>query len=173
MRSFTKDEFQRLVEELTAQQYGDEIDAPEEEEIVWMPADPPAKDKIKLPSNSGVMDLTKVKKDQIKDALYKCTSLKVGNFTIKITKYHGYPDKNGKGQDLKMDLSFWHEVYKTPSGAPCKMTYRFEIGKDSRFAGRPWLLYQFGTSGMKDVPADVVVEVIRWFQGVTRMTAFL
>ena len=172
MKPFTQDELLRLIEELTEKQYSDEIDIPDED-ITWIPAEPPAKEKIKLPSENGVIDLTKVKKEQIKDALYKCTTIKVGNFTIKITKYHGYPDKYGKSQDLKMDLSFWHEVYKTPSGAPCKMTYSFEIGKDSRFYNRPWLCYQVGNYSLKNVPADVVVEIIRWFQGVIKMTAFL
>jgi hypothetical protein len=173
MGTFTKEEFLRLVERLTEQQYGGEIDEPESEETVWMPADPPAKDKIKYPSSNGVIDLTNVKKDKIKDALYKCTTLKVGHFTVKISKYHGYPDKNGKGQDLKLDLTFWHEVYRTPSGAPCRMTYKLDVAKDNRFSNRPWLSYLSGTSAARNVPIDTAVDIIRWFQGVIRMTAFL
>ena len=173
MGTFTKEEFLRLVEQLTDQQYGDEIEPQEPEEIVWMPADPPAKEKIRMPSDAGVIDLTKCKKDKIQESLYKCTTLKVGHFTIKITKYHGLPNKNGKSQDLKVDLSFWHEVYHTPSGAPCKMTYRLDVAKDNRFSNRPWLSYLSGSTGVKNVPIETAVEIVRWFQGVIRMTAFL
>jgi len=172
MKTMTKEEFLRLVEELTQQQY-DDPEPITEQEMEWIPADPPAKDRIKLPSETGVIDLTKYKKDKIKDAIYKCSSLKVGHFTIKVTKYHGYPSPKSPGGDLKVDLSFWHEVYKTPSGAPCKMTYRLDVTKDSRFSNRDWLSYCKNSWSAREVPIDTAVEIIRWFQGIIRMIAFL
>lgn len=168
MKYLTNEDFLRLIEELS-----DDVDESDfSYENSWMPADPPAKDKIKPPGN-GMVDLTNVKKGNVKDILYKSTIFKIGLFTIRITKYHSYPTKNNKEQDLKIDLTFLREVDRTPSGAPCKMQYKFDIGKDSRFANRPWLSYLSDSSNMKNVPIEDAVEIIRWFQGLHRMTAFL
>lgn len=167
MKTLSQDEYLRLIEELN------EEDDYSGLEPFWMPADPPAKEKIKPPGVGGAIDITNTKKNDIQDIIYKYTSLKVGIFLIQITKYNSQPSKSGKNQDLKMDLSFWHEVYKTPSGAPCKMTYKFDIGSDKRFSNRSWMTYLSDKSNMKEVPVDVVVEIIRWFQGIKRMTAFL
>lgn len=172
MKSFTQDEYLRLIEECAEQEYGDETDNPEYE-YTWM-SDKASyiKSKIKNPT-SGTIDLSKIKKESIKDTLFKSTVFKIGTFTIKVTKYHSYPIKNNTNQDLKIDLAFLHDVTKTPSGAPCKMQYKFDIGKDSRFTNRPWLIYLTDNSSMKNVPIEEAVEVIRWFQGLIRMTAFL
>lgn len=169
MKSFTQDEYLRLIEECAEQEYGDETDNPEYE-YTWM-SDKASyiKSKIKNPT-SGTIDLSKIKKEAIKDTLFKSTVFKIGIFTIRITKYHITPVKNNI---LKIDLTFLHDVTKTSSGAPCKMQYKFEIGKDSRFANRPWLIYLTDNSSMKNVPIEEAVEVIRWFQGLIRMTAFL
>ncbi len=172
MKSFTNDDFLRLVEELTERQYG--LDSSDEEsEHYWMPADALAKDKIKKPGEGGSIDITKIRKEDIQDMLYKHTNFKIGVFLIRITKYHSYPVKNKASTDLKMDLAFWHEVTKTPTGAPCKMTYRFDIGKDNRFSNRSWLSYLTSKAIMKDVPVETVVDIFRWFQALHRMTAFL
>lgn len=173
MKSFTNDEFLRLVEELTEQQYTDEVEE-HEHEFSWMPMASYVKDKLKnRPISNGTLDISKVKKEAIKDILCKGTLFKIGIFTIRITKYHSYPNKNDKNQDFKLDLGFLHDVTKTPSGAPCNMQYKFEIGKDSRFANRPWLVYLSDSSNLKNVPINDAVEIIRWFQGLQRMTAFL
>jgi hypothetical protein len=172
MKSFTNDDFLRLVEELTERQYGLDS-ADEESENYWMPADPAAKDKIKKPGEGGGIDISKIRKEDIQDMLYKHTNFKIGVFLIRITKYHSYPVKNKASTDLKMDLAFWHEVTKTATGAPCKMTYRFDIGKDNRFSNRSWLSYLTSKAIMKDVPVETVVDIFRWFQALHRMTAFL
>lgn len=173
MKSFTNDEFLRLVEELTEKQYSDEVEEPEYE-YSWVPSEPHVKDRLKkVPISSGILDLSKVKKEAIKDMLYKSTLFKIGIFTIRITKYHSYPTKLEINQGLKIDLAFLHDVNKTSSGAPCKMQYKFEIGKDSRFSNRPWLVYLTDSSSLKNVPIEDAVEIIRWFQGLQRMTAFL
>lgn len=166
MKSLSNDDYLRLLEDLNAE---DDIDISESEPF-WMPADPPAKEKIKPPGMVGAIDVSNIKKHDLQKIIYNHTSMKIGIFLIRVTKYHSLP---GKNQDLKMDLSFWHEVYKTPSGAPCKMTYKFDIGSDKRFSNCSWLSYLTDKSSMKEVSIDTVVEVIRWFQGIHRMTAFL
>jgi hypothetical protein len=172
MGTFTQEEFLRLIEYLNDNQYGSEEDSLDNEEEAWLSAMPIPPKKKKPPENSGTQDLTNLKKDKIKDAIYKSTNLKIDKFTIKVNKYHGFPDKNGKATDLFVDLSFWQDVTKTPNGAPCKMTYKLDVLKDNRFASCPWINYCSGTSATK-VPIDMAVEIVRWFQGIIRMTAFL
>jgi hypothetical protein len=53
------------------------------------------------------------------------------------------------------------------------MTYRLDLLKDNRFSNRPWLSYIKNNSHATGVPVDTAVDIIRWFQGVIRMTAFL
>lgn len=170
MKSFTQDEFLRLIEECTEQEYGDEINIPEFEYNWISEKSSYIKKKIQELKPNGTIDLSKVKKEAIRDALFKSTLFKIGIFTIRITKYHSHPSKD---QDIKIDLSFLYDATQTPSGAPCKMQYKFELGKDNRFANRSWLVYLSTSSSMKEVPIEEAVEVIRWFQGITRMTAFL
>lgn len=169
MATFTKEEFLRLIERLNDAQYGDEeIDYSDEE--VWTSSAPKPK---KQPENNGTINLINLKREKIQEAIYKCTNLKIDNFTIRVTKYHGLADKQGKGSNLFVDLAFFQEVFRTPSGAPCKMTYKFDVLKDNRFTERPWLNH-CGPGGVATkVPIETAVEIVRWFQGIIRMTAFL
>jgi hypothetical protein len=169
MKTFTNDDFLRLIDDLD-DQYGDDADDPEND-FVWVPADPLYKKKIKSPGPDGVIDLSTIKKENIKDKLFNHTMFKVGIYTIRITRYSSDPN-DSKNKDLSLDLSFLYDETKTPSGIPCEMQYKFEPSKDNRFNQCSWLKYLTNSSTMKNVPIDEVVEIIRWFQGVHRMTAF-
>src|SRR5579863_9687935 len=94
----TKQEYLELVSKLAEEQY----DLLSDEEI-QNPEPPPHvrefKEKMKkalVPEKSSApTDLTNVKKVDLMDAVFKTSTLKVHNFTLKITQYHGEPDKNG------------------------------------------------------------------------------
>jgi hypothetical protein len=180
MNNVSKEEYLRLIEEYVNDQYGDN-DGDETTLDVgafeggWIPADPPAKERMKnaLGGGSSCIDLTTAKKDKISDALYKYHNIKVGEFIIRIEEYHGRPGKTGKTVNLTMDVSVWEEVYRTPSGTPCKMTYRKNFHQDNKFDKRPWLNYFSNSGDAHNIPADTVVDVIRWMQALKRMTAFL
>lgn len=174
MNPISKEEYIALLEQLADEQYGDDS-TPELtiQEESWIPAEPYAKERMKAASVNGTIDVTKFRKDKIQEALYKCVNIKIGIFLIRIEGYHGYPDKLGKGTNLTMDIAIWEEKYTTPTGNPCKMTYRVDFFKDNRFYNRPWLNY-FNTYGKAhNMPVETVVEVIRWLQAIKRMTAFL
>jgi len=74
---------------------------------------------------------------------------------------------------LTMDITVYQEKYRTPSGAPCKMSYKMDFSQDDRFSNRPWITY-FNTQGRAhNIPVETVVEIVRWLQALKRMNAFL
>jgi len=177
MTNISKEEYLKLLEDLADDQYGT-TDYPEDNYVpdeAWIPSESGAKEMIRFKNLHGKIDVTKFKKEQIQDALYKCMNIQVGDFLIKIESYHGYPDKFGKGTNLTMDIEVWEKRYRTPSGAPCNMDFRIDWSKDNRFFTRKWLSY-FGAgtrSAGINVPVDTVVEIVRWMQALKRMGAFL
>jgi hypothetical protein len=175
MTSISKDEYQRYLEELTDQQYADNDDAdfysPPEE--AWIPAESEAKERMNFVNRNGSIDVTKFRKEKIQEALYKCINIVCGVFLIRINKYHGSPDKFGKGTNLSMDISLAETKFKTATGQPCNMQFRMNLTNDNRFTNRPWLHYFSAYGRGTNVPVEVVVDIIRWLQALKRMNAFL
>lgn len=170
--NISKEDYLKLLQEISSEE---EYEVPNTyySESAWIPAESPLKDKIKKAAMNGVIDVMGFKKDQIQDAIYKCSTLKANAFTIKINEYHGLPGKNIDPSTLTLDISVWETHYKTPSGAPCKMEYRMNFFKDDRFANRPWLSY-FGPSGSAhNIPTKTVVDIVKWIQAVQKLSAFL
>jgi hypothetical protein len=158
-------------------QEDDDVSVPDES---WIWGESPLKEKMLGPRN-GAIDVTKYKKESIKEALYKSTNLQVGDFTLKIERYNGRPGRFESIKpiqiDLSMNIAIWERKYKTPTGNPCKMDYRLDLHKDNRFVNKPWLTFfansGLGTGKAVDVPVDTVVDIIRWLQALKRLTAFL
>jgi hypothetical protein len=168
MSTISKEDYLKLLEELDRE---DDMDTHPIPEDAWIPSEPPV--KMKLSNSAIVIDILDYKKNKIKEALYKSTNLRIGKYLIKIHSYHGKPDKKGDGTGFTMDIEVWETSYTTPSGAPCKMDYNKNFHKDNRFAGKPWLSY-FTIGGWAcDIPADTVVDVIRWIQTIQKLSAFL
>ncbi len=139
----------------------------------WMPAEPPAKEAMKRSLSHGRIDVTKYRKKDIQAALYKCVNVVVGDYILHIDEYHGHPETLKKGGDLTLDISLLKVQYKTPSGAPCRMELRFDPNTDKQFRKQAWIS-RFDSDGHADyVPVSVAVEIVRWLQGLSRMTAFL
>lgn len=177
MTPISKDDYLKLLEDLSNDQYGsddysDEQHIPDE---AWIPSESGVKEMIRFKNLHGKIDVTKYRKEQIQDALYKCMNIQVGEFLIKIESYHGQPDKFGKGANLTMDIEIWEKRYVTPTGRPCNMDFRIDWSKDNRFFGRKWLSYFSGgtRSSAFNVPVETVIEIVRWMQALKRMTAFL
>ena|ERR1700676_3009441 len=170
MNSISKEDYERLLEQLSSDDQDLEQDIPED---AWIPSEPFAKDRMKLHKSLGSIDATDLKKDQIQDALYSCKNIQVGNFSIRIESYHGYPNKQGKGTDLSMDIYLMEKRYKTPSGNPCNMDYKIDIYKDNRFTNRPWLHHFVAYGRAVNIPVETVVDVVKWLQALKRLPAFL
>lgn len=174
MGTFTKQEYLELVSKLAEQQYDQLIDDDEEEYIEWSPSEPEIREKPVRVRSDATTDLTNAKKSALPDLIFKSTNLKVHNFTIKITTYHGEPDD--KGATLNVGFTLYHEVNKTPNlGAPCKMTYACNVYKDDRFKNRPWLKFFDTATGSHatDIPTETLIDIIRWIQVVVKYPAFL
>lgn len=174
MSTISKEDYLKLLEELSRDEDNPyDIETYPIPEEAWMPAESHAKEKMKIVNHSGTIDILNYKKNKIQEALYKCMSMKIGRYLLKINEYHGIPNKKGETADLKMDIAVWEMKFTTPSGAPCRMEYRMNFHKDSRFATRPWLNL-FSASGMADdVPVETVVDIIKWLQVIQKIGAFL
>jgi len=173
MTPISKEDYIKFLEELTDHQYGDDDDTYYIPEDAWIPAESPAKEKMKISNHLGVIDVLKYKKNKIQEALYKCMNIKIGSYLVRIVEYHGTTFKNGTGANLSMDIEVWETVYKTPSGNPCKMEYNKNFHKDNRFTGKPWLSYFSNSGKAHNIPVETVVDVIRWLQAIQRISAFL
>lgn len=170
-RTFTEQEYLDLVTKLADQQYDQLEEDTDLENIFWDPSEPKIKEKIVASQNTGTLDLTKIKKDKIKELLFKHNHIKIYDFLIRITEYHGEPSKGGA--NLTVNITLYHERHKTElSGTPCKMTVPFSIDKDNRFQTRPWISYFVGPYG-KEIPTDILIEIIRYMQVVSKLPAFL
>jgi hypothetical protein len=171
MSPISKDDYLRLLQEYVDQQYDDAIDNYNIEEMEWM-NEPEIKMKVIQANSNGTIDLTDVKADKIKDELFKCTNLKVGNFKIRINRYHGLPSEDGSR--IVMNLEVWEEKKQTPNGHPCKIDFPLIFHKDTRFAGRAWVIKYFDKKNVAyNVPVETVIEIVRWMQACQKLSAFL
>jgi hypothetical protein len=178
MTFISKEEYLKLIESAQIDEEDTMDDYSNIPESAWIPAESPAKDQMnraRAANSHGVIDVLKYKKEQIKDALYKCINLQVGEFIIHVEEYHGRPNikKTAPLAELTMDVSIMQERYQTPSGAPCKMAYKMDFFRDNRFATRPWLTYFNSNGAAHNIPVDTVVDIVRWMQALRRMNAFL
>jgi hypothetical protein len=171
MSSFNNQDYLKLLQEIVDQQYDDAVDDYNINDMEWIPSEPEIKEKIHKASTNGMIDLTNVKSSKLKEELMKCTNLKVGNFKIKIKRYNAVPSQ--AGAQMTVDMEIWEERTKTPNGMPCRIDYPLILYKDSRFDKRPWLKYFNQGNFATNVPIETAVEVIRWMQGIHKLTAFL
>ncbi len=169
MKSLTDQEYLELLQKIVDQQYDEAIDDYDIDKMEWVPSESEIKKKIESLNHHGMIDLTNVKSSKIKEEIKKCANLRVGAFKIALTAVHPNPVKGDVGYDLEVR----EEKTKTPSGMPCRIDYRVDLSKDSRFKGRPWLKY-FNSGGCGDnVPIDTVTDIVRWMQAVKKLSAFL
>lgn len=169
--SLTSKEFFDLVNRLVDQQYDSDTENDEPSfEDAWMPAEPEAKQKLKLKESNGVIDLTNVKKDKIKDLIAKSNSIKVGDFLIKITKSEYYETNMS---DLKVDMCIYEEKHRTETGRPCKLLFKLDSIKDTKFSQCSWNSYFNQFKHGKNIPLNTIIDIIRWLQAVKKLTAFV
>lgn len=174
MTFISKEDYWKLIQ--SAESGDDDLDEDYHfPETSWIPADSPAKLKMEQARKAGgygTADVLNYKREELREILYSTTNLRVGEFTVRVEEYHGRPNKNSS-TDLTMDILVWQEKFQTPSGAPCKMSYKMDFFRDNRFLNRPWLSY-FNSSGhAHDIPADTVIEVIKYLQVIQRLNAFM
>ena len=169
MKSFTNEAYLALCQKLLEEQYDEALDDYNIEEMEWMPSESEGKKKREKANTSGMIDLTEVKSNTIKPQLFKCTNLKVGLFKLRI----GHCNDDEPDDKAAFSIEAWEERHKTPNGMPCKIDFPMIFAKDSRFRDRPWLKH-FGSGSIAyRVPADTLVEIIRWLQVVKKLSAFL
>lgn len=167
-KSFTDEEYLRLLQKLVDDQYDDAIDDYDIQEMEWIPSEPefePVKKKKEVNRN-GSVDLTDTKAKFIEREVLRCSNIKVGDFKIIISEF------NEDADPLSCNLKIVVHQSKTMNGFPCNMDNDLNVRQDNRFSGRPWLeLFQYNRAD--NVPIDTVVEIVRWLQAIKRMAAFL
>lgn len=170
MSELTNEEYLALCQKLVDQQYDDAVDDYDISKMEWMPAESEIKEKMLKINRNGMIDLTHVKSTKIKEEIFKCGNLKVGDFKIIISQFNGIPSQ--EKDKLTCSLRLMGHQSKTMNGMPCNMDNDVNLKKDNRFNGRPWLKH-FNSSYADNVPIDTVVDIIRWLQAIKKLTAFL
>lgn len=157
------EEFLKLAEKLTEEQYDEEVGSNYQEVLdkhEWFPK-PEQKTKA---INVGVEDLTNTKYEDIAAKIKGQENIKIGKFLIKIKRYHGSAEKY-KNSETKLDITIMEEKEK--------IHRKVQIAKDTRFTEVPWISHFNGS--VRDglgLPAEVVVDIIRWLQVMDKMVIF-
>lgn len=166
MTYYTKEEYLKLVSRLMEDHDSDD---PEDKDP-WIPAISNIKDKmINARANSNSIDLSNASKQEIMVGVKIYNNIKIEKFSIKM---HSHMDADKR----TFDIWIYEESDKSLNGAPGKMIYKINLGKDDRFSDRPWLNYFYNntiTSRGIAVPEEVVCDIVRWLQAINRMKAFL
>lgn len=166
--TLTKEEYLAMVAKLVDEQYGNdpiEFQEPKEPLKVIMRG----KERT-LPSLNLVIDATKYKKEEIKDAVLRAANLRIDNFLIKIIK-HNYSDSED-GMPMTYNLNIYEESPHIYLNRPSKKITKLTPSKDSRMDTRPWLSYFVGDQA-HCVTLDDLLNIIRWLQAIGKMGAFL
>lgn len=161
----TKQEYLDMCQKLLDAQYNEDDSDNSLKDTAWIPAEPEAKLKMRAPLTSNIIDLTNMKKDKITEYLCKGSLFKIHNFTIKT---RDFDEENNL-----FHITLYEDRIKTPSGQPCKMTYPLDVGRDTRFTGRLWLNYFFGSGWGKKIPLETMVEIVRFLQIIKKLSAFI
>jgi|HubBroStandDraft_5_1064220.scaffolds.fasta_scaffold85201_2 hypothetical protein len=171
MNSFTNKEYFELCQKLAEQQYDDALDDYNTSKMEWSPAEPEAKEKIIQSQSHATIDLTHVTSSEIRKQVLLFTNFKVGKFKLHITRLLSSPDE----KDEKMTASFkvWEERNQTPNGMPCKMDFPVRFDKDNRFTSCAWVKYFGKSNEAHNVSIEKVADILRWFQGIQKLSAFL
>jgi hypothetical protein len=174
MKSISKDEYWKLIQ--SSYEDEDELSYADDYDNGWIPATYFAKQRMEQSKqaiiNSTVIDVLKYRKEQLKDTIYKYMNLKVGEFLIHIRSYNGKPTDK-QAEPLTLDIVVMQEKTKTPSGSPCKMSYKMDFFQDNRFTGRPWLAHFTSAGYATHIPVETVIDIVKWMQSIYRLSAFL
>ncbi len=166
MEKFSPEEFLKLLQDIINEQEDD--DTYRRDEVITNDYlnqyEPPSK-KFQV-NDAGILDLTKCKRENIEEELFKCTNIKVGNFTFKIKKYSMTTDP------LTMDIRIFEDKTRTPSGNPCKMTYPVNIKTDTRFKESYWSPLFTAQNSAFNVPVETAIDIIKWLQAASKFVAF-
>jgi len=163
----SKKDYFKLLEEIAIEQYNSEDNFEAIPEDAWMPAESPAKDRMKKKAFSEVVDATNLRKEKIRNALTMFSNIKVGNFLIRVRNYSA--DLLDKGV---FSITIYERRYKTSTGNPCNMDVPAKLSEDDRFSGRSWLTYFDGAHG-ENIPIDIIIDIVRWMQAIKKLSAFL
>jgi hypothetical protein len=169
MKSLNDQEYLELLQKLVDAQYDDAITDYDIANMEWMPAEPEAKEQMLAVKHNGMIDLTHVRSGKIKEEIFKCSNLVVGDFKITVTRFNGIPSQ--QGAKLCCNLRIMGHQSRTMNGMPCNMDTSVDLNKDARFNGRSWLKY-FNSNLATNVPIDTVVEIVRWMQAIKKLSAF-
>lgn len=145
-----------------------EEDAPERKS--WVEVKPEIKEKLFRARKSGTTDLTHARSGAIKGLLFNHNNIKIYDFVIGITKYHGNLESDKL--ELLVDISILKEEEKLFNGKITKWYKLFDITHDDRFADAPWI-FHFSYNVAEEINADTLVEIIRRMQVVKKLSAFL
>jgi hypothetical protein len=171
MSSLTKEEYLALINELLERQYEEDKSTSTEPENHWIPAEPAIKEKLPFAVRGGILDLSNASKEKIRVLAFQSDTFKVDHFLIRVKR----PPKIPKAPQIKSTLTIdvLEEKFRTPSGAPCRIEYKVNFPKDSRFNNFAHVA-KFQSNGRAiNVSEDVFFDLIRWLQAIKRMTAFL
>lgn len=125
--------------------------------------------KVLLSKKSGSIDVTNMKRNEILTHIKTKSEFTIGNFIVHVD--------NGDKEDY-VNIHILENQHKTASGFPCNMLVKKDVVRDKRFSSCPWLSYFSSKHGSPrrtayNVPAEEIINIIKWIKAINKMTAFL
>ncbi len=118
----------------------------------------------KIKRSHLVIDLSEMTEDQILAELQLGGQFIIGAFLLRC---------RWVGETRELDVNLWEQTRVCLMGKESTLHIKFRVQEDFRFKNQDWLTY-FNMSGQGEkIPEQVVVEIIRWIQGIQKMAYLL
>jgi len=166
----TQDEFLKIIAEIMAEE---NIELTSEENYCYHNdiSEKVENIKNKIKRNNSVIDITLVKKDDLKSYLLKNKRFIMGKFTIELDKYI---------EEDKYRISLWEKRVITNTGQPCNIDCRINLKKDERFNQCDWIKYfcnkpiaRISDNWSQAITIDEVTKIVRYLQVVGKLPLFI
>lgn len=164
---FKSQEYYDLINKILDQQYQDQDVSYSKEstfppENSWIPASLEESKKNKITDKNGMIDLTDVKSNMIKNFIIKYNMIKIGNFLIKKIKQ----------TSDSSDICIYEEKKYTQNGINYKMMCKLDLIKDIRFAKCEWKSHFNLLKHGRNIDQNIMINIIRWLQILHKLTIF-
>ncbi len=163
MNTLTAEQYRKLIEQLFDKQYN-ELSDEELADAGLLPEKSYAKEQIKSPENNAVLDLTNTKRDDIIAQLQQKHNIRVGSFLIRTGSYRTEPEN--------IAVAYSVSIYEELKGFGNKKIVKVRPYKDNRFAGRSWTS-NFDDRDNGDGKNIPMIDLVKWLQAISKMSAFL
>lgn len=193
MTEINKEEFIKLLKQLTDEQYDVNVSMDEQDDMAILAQESPQHDFFKLAgtvdrkifktrslsfkakeldikldneafNNGGSIDLTNSTLQEIKASIKRSNRIRMGKFTIQLKSDTG----------ATVNIQIFEDKDRYFNGHRKIIPEKVNIKKDDRFNNQEWIIYfKNPLLGGSNIPLDIAADIVKWVQVVYKYPAFL